>query len=525
MLWWHDEAYTSMTIRLSTRLVSVLVLVLLAGLALTLVLRATPEGLTLSDDSIAYIAGARSMLAGNGYHEAWLASNGPVTHFPPAYPAALFVLGWAGLDPVRGARFFGAVLFALSTGILGILGWRMTRSLPGGIVLAALFVLNASLLRLHATALSEPLFLFFSLLSFWMFDLYHERDAHWLWLVACSGFVGLAYLTRYAALALAITFVIGLFVLHKSWRKRLSSVVIFAVGLLPWIAGWAMRNAAVGGTTTNRTLVWHPITGAGVDTALRTVSGFLVPVEAWRQALFRVPGLFSILAFAILAAVLCYVVIWMRRKQALPEGSGGEVLSLLHAIYIYGYLASICVSMTFFDASTKFRLRILSPVYLALLVLLVAFGVWAWRKRRGPVLALALLVFAGSVLGLMATMSDLMRGGQGYASFRWYDSQAMDFLRELPRDVMIYTNEPGAVYLYTGVPGYVLPDQVDPVTAAARPGFEQGLAQLQSDVRSGNAVLALFSGGDSPADDVAQLSAGLDLIHKSGGAEIFGAAP
>jgi 4-amino-4-deoxy-L-arabinose transferase-like glycosyltransferase len=514
-----------MTIRLSTRLVSILILVLLAVLALTMVLLATPEGLTLSDDSIAYIAGARSMLAGNGYREAWLASNGPVTHFPPAYPAALAVLGWAGLDPVRGARFLGAVLFALSTGLLGILGWRMTRSLPAGIALAALFVLNASLLRLHAAALSEPLFLFFSLLSFWMFDLYHERDAHWLWLVACSAFVGLAYLTRYAALALAITFVIGLLVLHQSWRKRLISVGIFAFGLLPWIAGWAIRNSSVGGTTTNRTLVWHPITGANFDTALRSISGFLVPVEAWRQALFRVPGLFMFLVLAILAAVLCYVLIRIRRKQASPEGSGGEVLSLLNAIFIYGYLASISFSMTLFDASTKFRLRILSPVYVALFVLLVALGVWAWRKRRGLVLGVALLIFAGSLYGLRETMGDLMRGGQGYASFRWYDSQAMAFLRDLPRDVMIYTNEPGAVYLYTGMPGYVLPDQVDPVTAAARPGFEQGLVQLQADVRSGKAVLALFSGGDSPAEDSAQLSSGLDLVHKSGGAEIYGATP
>jgi hypothetical protein len=500
-------------------------LVLLAALAVTLVLRATPEGLTLSDDSIAYIAGARSMLAGNGYREAWLASNGPVTHFPPAYPAALLVLGWAGMDPVRGARFLGAVLFALSTGLMGILGWRMTRSLPAGIALAALFVLNASLLRLHATALSEPLFLFFSLLSFWMFDLYHERDAHWLWLVACSAFVGLAYLTRYAALALAITFVIGLLVLHKSWRKRLISAGIFAFGLLPWIAGWAIRNSVVGGTTMNRTLVWHPITGANLDIALRTVSGFLVPVEAWRQVLFRVPGFFIFIVLAILVAVLCFVVSRIRRNRALPDGSGGEVLSLLHGVYVFGYLASILVSMTLFDASTKFRLRILSPVYVALFVLLITFGVWVWRRRRGLALVLGLLVLAGSVYGLTAAMSDLTRGGQGYASFKWYDSQAMEFLRALPRDVMIYTNEPGAVYLYTGIPGYVLPDQVDPVTAAARPGFEQGLEQVQADVRSGNAVMALFSGGDSPAEDASQLSSGLHLIHKSGGAEIYGAAP
>ena len=107
-----------MTIRLSTRFISIVILVLLAvARRSTLVLRATPEGLGLSDDFIAYIAGARSMLAGNGYREAWLASNGPVTHFPPAYPAVLAFLGWFGLDPLRGARFLGAALFGLNTGL------------------------------------------------------------------------------------------------------------------------------------------------------------------------------------------------------------------------------------------------------------------------------------------------------------------------------------------------------------------------------------------------------------------------
>ncbi|MDQ2690624.1 MAG: hypothetical protein M3Y68_01185, partial [Chloroflexota bacterium] len=66
------------------RLASLLALGLLALFGIILILQATPDGLGLSDDSIAYIAGARSIVAGEGYREAWLASNEPVTHFPPA---------------------------------------------------------------------------------------------------------------------------------------------------------------------------------------------------------------------------------------------------------------------------------------------------------------------------------------------------------------------------------------------------------------------------------------------------------
>src|SRR5512141_1115463 len=157
-----------MTIRLSPRFLSFVLLGVLAAIGIILVLRATPEGLGLSDDSIAYIAGARSMLAGNGYREAWLASNGPVTHFPPAFPAVLAFFGTLGIDPLHAVRWVNALLFGASAFVLGILAWRMTPSLTAGLVLAGLFVLSGDLLQVYTAAMSEPLFIFLSLLSLWM---------------------------------------------------------------------------------------------------------------------------------------------------------------------------------------------------------------------------------------------------------------------------------------------------------------------------------------------------------------------
>src|SRR5512140_3077112 len=112
-----------MTIRISPRLISLVALGILALVGIALVLRATPEGLGLSDDSIGYIAGARSMLAGHGYREAWLASDQPVTHFPPAYSSVLAFVGLLGIDPLRGARLLNALLFGLNIARAGILGW------------------------------------------------------------------------------------------------------------------------------------------------------------------------------------------------------------------------------------------------------------------------------------------------------------------------------------------------------------------------------------------------------------------
>src|SRR5512138_2425133 len=123
------------------RLAAFLGLGLIALIGMVLILRATPNGLGLSDDSIGYIAGARSMAAGRGYREAYLASDGPVTHFPPAFPSVLAFFGFLGIDPLHAARFVNAFLFGLNAALLGILAWRMTPSLTAGLVLAGLFVL------------------------------------------------------------------------------------------------------------------------------------------------------------------------------------------------------------------------------------------------------------------------------------------------------------------------------------------------------------------------------------------------
>ena len=512
--------------RIISRSLSFIILGLLAMTGIFLILRATPEGLGLSDDSIGYIAGARSMLAGHGYREAWLASNGPVTHYPPLFSSALALIGLFGLDPLRGVRFLNASLFGLNTVLLGILGWRMMKSLPAGLILAALFMANDSLLRVHAMALSEPLFIFLSLLSFWMFDLYFERDAHWLWLVLCGFFVGLAYLTRYAGLALLPTFVVALMVLHDTWRKRLVSAGILAASVLPWMVGWGIRNEVVGGNATNRQPVWHPITAGNFDTALYNISTFLMPVEGWRRELFKFPAVFVAAVIIILGAVLVWLLVKVKDYFTKPQATGGrEIVAFTSGMYIFGYLASIFASMSFFDASTKFKPRILSPIFVSLLILLVVLGLWLWKKRREVVMPLVLLIFGLSIIGQYSAVTELARGGQGYASFQWYDSKTMAFLRGLTPGVMIYTNQPTAVYLYTGRGAYVLPDRFDPVTTEKRPGFDQGVTQMQDQIKAGQAVLALFSGGGPSASDAALMSSGLYLAQKSAGDEVFSAAP
>ncbi|HSJ85722.1 MAG TPA: hypothetical protein VK909_00840, partial [Anaerolineales bacterium] len=379
--------------------------------------------------------------------------------------------------------------------------------------------------------MSEPLFIFLSLLSFWMFDLYFERDQHW-WLGACATFVGMAYLTRYSGLALVATFVVALFILHKSWKQKLVSSATFVAGTLPWILGWTIRNKLVAENVTNRTLVWHPITAENLHVGLRTVADAFFPIDAWRKVAIKNPILIEGLVIVILGSMLVWLAsrTWNyvsehRSPTAASSTPGnrrsGEVISFTTGLYLFAYLASILSSMLLFDAATKFKLRILAPGFVSLLVLLVYAGVWMRNKNRPLVLVVMMIFFAFSAYKQINTVAEWSKGGTGYASFKWYDSKAMAYLRNLPPNVHIYTDEPAAVYLYTGRGNYVLPDRYDSATALPRPGFEQGLTHMRQEILEGKAVLAIFSDDEATNADEALFSEGLYLAHKSAGNAIY----
>jgi 4-amino-4-deoxy-L-arabinose transferase-like glycosyltransferase len=524
-----------MNIRVTSRFAIFVALLLISIIGVLLVLQATPEGAGLSDDSIAYIAGARSMVAGHGYREAWLASNQPVTHFPPAFPSLLAFFGLFGLDPLHAARWVNALLFGANAGLLGVLAWRMTPSLTAGLVLAGLFILSSDLLQVHAVAMSEPLFIFLSLLSFWMFDLYFERDQHW-WLGACATFVGMAYLTRYSGLALIATFVVALFVLHKSWKQKLVHSALFVAGTLPWILGWTFRNKLIAENATNRTFAWHPITRDNLHIGLRTLAEALSPVDAWRKGLIRQPLIVEVLIVLLLGAVLVWLALrtwkYISQPTALissPAIKGDprakEVISFTTGLYLFAYLAAIISSMLMFDAATKFKLRILAPMFVSVLILLIYFGVWLRDKNRPLIVVMTFVLLTFSAYKQIQTVGDWSRGGEGYASFKWYDSKAMVYLSNLPADVHIYTDEPAAVYLYTGRGNYVLPDRFDSATALPREGFDESLEQMRQEILDGKAVLAIFSGGEVTNEEEALFSEGLYLAHKSAGDAIYAAQP
>jgi hypothetical protein len=97
-------------------------------------------------------------------------------------------------------------------------------------------------------------------------------------------------------------------------------------------------------------------------------------------------------------------------------------------------------------------------------------------------------------------VQDFRKGNDGFASERWFDSKALAALEQIPADVLILTNEPGVVYLYTGRPSGVLPKA------------EPGISAIKQPVLDGEIVIILFRVNKMDAETMAyfrQLGTGL----------------
>ena len=176
------------------------------------------------------------------------------------------------------------------------------------------------------------------------------------------------------------------------------------------------------------------------------------------------------------------------------------------ALYIFGYMESLLVSLSFFDAATPLNDRILSPIYVSVLILLAYFLHKRFEQGKIVVKRLSILLAIFFVVNFgfaqVGTVEMLQETPHGFASWRWRESTVIEAIRNLPDDVEVHTNQPAAVYFWTDRPVYRLWD-----------------AQPES-LRAEDAVLAIFFPPDDESPEfqtwLADMTEGLVLVEKSG---------
>ncbi len=478
--------------------------VLLAVAAMFAMHYATPAGAGLANDSAAYIGGARSILAGTGYSDVWLDSElEPITHYPPLYPLLLTGFGSVGIDPLRAARIANILFYGANTILMILLVASGKQRWWLALFAGVLFAANSALLRVSMFAMSEPLFISLTLLSFLVFNHGYVRQNKLGWLFVSGILAGLAVLTRYSGLAIVATLGLLGIVSPGLLRNKAGKLAVFLAPAVLFLAAWLLRNRFAAGNITNRSLEAHPITIEQISTGIQNLSRLVILFEPARLALVR-SGWWGPMVGILFGGLLVWLIVWVWNITKNMAGLGVTTLPAMVTLFIFVYLSAVFFSISFFDNSTRLIDRILAPVAICLVVLLcrVLGAVWDHFANsskqnkigaRGLVIALMGVALSLNLLGLANALQAYHAEGQGYASWKWHDSPILAIIGDLPNDAVVYTNTPPAVYLVTGRASKVMPTAVDPVNASVRQNFDADMKKMAQAVTDGRAILAIFN--------------------------------
>lgn len=476
----------------------VLALLIVFAAATAIYMKTTEKGLGLVSDSVNYLNGASSIARGDGYFRA---SGGgtikPITNFPPLYSIVLALPILSGVEPLRAARGVGIVFWLLNLGLVLAIVSKTTRNRWIGILAAALYMVSKPFLYYQVFAMSESVFFFCTLAVIWLYLRAVEKDTALLW-VLCGVACGAAFLARYVG-AVSLAAVIFCLLFLKSEKARtFRAIGLTLAGALPLMAAWLLRNRIVSGNISNRSAGIHPL----------TMNDFYHGALIWVRWLF--PGRYNTveqatswmaaLAGLTLAACLLILLLAMINRFRINRPlSAASRLVVSAAAYIPAYIFVVWVTISFLDASVNIEERILYPCLMIFLLMLIAlFGMLRSRLKDH-----ALVTAAGVILMLAFTLVSASEtrhfipkfstDGYGWAWAGWQDSPAMNILKKLPPQKVIYSNQPEAVSLFAGRGAYALLDPIDPSSDLPREGYWETLEAIRNEVLAGKSVLAFFS--------------------------------
>jgi hypothetical protein len=306
---------------------------------------------------------------------------------------------------------------------------------------------------------------------------------------------GLGPAVRWAGISVVATGVVLLLVYGAGTRRerRVRAVAWGAVALAPAIVSAIANRGAGSGSDTARELAWHPIDWSQLQKGFDTIGSWFLP----RQ----LPDRWVVGLALALAAVVVAVSFVVRRggvaaTRALLADAGPAVV--VPGAFCVIYVATIVLSMSVFDAATPLDVRILSPLYVALVATVVgAVGRWYVAQPRAMSAlrtGAAVLVVVVALVGLRAltTATGSQEARLGFAAPSWHRSSLMRHIDALPAHDQIVTNAPEAVYLQTGRPARGLPSKFSSTSLVRRADYQQQLSALAEHLRAHPGYIAMF---------------------------------
>jgi hypothetical protein len=454
---------------------------------------ATRSGMGISTDSVAYLAEARQLREGQGLtvpaglHEMYdpVETAGevvPAVHFPPLFP---MLLALTNATSSSSARWLNGVLLAVIVLTVAIAVWWYTSSRWTAWLAGAVVLLSPGVLRTSSMVWSEPLFIALGLVGLVALTLYLEEPTGPR-LVTASVSIGLAWLTRYAGIALVLT---GLIVLacrgpRPRWRTLPTFLLLSVLPMASFLSYASLSEARGAGYT----LRFHQPAPRVIREGVESLRTWLLPAGTGSPL--------RVLGFVLLGALLYALISRREPIRPAPPDHAIPQLPVVLAAFVPMYLTVLVASVSAFAEYVPLEERFFVPAY-PVAVVLVSCLVSKLPGRPGLLRHTALLAVAVVVASTGAAGVALVRHGArdaGFAAKAWTHSPAIGFVAGLTDSTRIYSNFPEAIYISTGrlarlIPRHPLPGDTD------HDGQRVRVDRFVKGVREEGAIVVLFSAG------------------------------
>ena len=466
-----------------------------------LFLYCTPFGAGLTNDSSAYIGGARSLLAGRGYVR--IGGDGlprAITHFPPFYSIVLAgVSRVTGQDPLITAKWVNLCCAVLNqalfmTVLLLLTGSGLTAFL-GGIT----FLCAGPVLQGEIYGLSEGLYLtlFLSVFALSLWAAQSRRLGLWPLIGLLSGAL---VLTRYAGLAAVGAAAVFILCVLPNVKERAFSLLLYLAGLAVLPGAWLLKGSSDGGSAVNRAVSLHLPAANKVEEGIRNLAGFFLP--EFGGLVDKFIRFWGVVIAAGLVLLLAGVVFSGLRAFFRPSDSLLRSALFAPALHGAAYIVMLIITVCFIDGSTLFDNRILLPFYVCAM-LLICGCCFQFFEKRG-LKALEVIVLIGFAALLFEDELDLIRefhrNGQGFAGEEWRESETRIAAKDLPSEKLLFSNRQTALSLLNDQPSFILPPMFDSASFTERETFEQDRRWMSDEVLNGNACVVVFNYQDMMED-------------------------
>lgn len=467
----------------------------------TLVGYSARRGVGVLPDSVQFLTAA------NRFHDAgrWevLGRDGalvPLSQFPPLYPTAL-----AGAMMVVGERAWQATyplhvgLVAVNLWLIAALARRLAQgSIWAGVVAVVMASLCLGFVRIHAQAMSEPLFLTLTLGAWLALARIPDRPT-WGAMVASALFCALSALTRYTGIAMILAATMWLSRLRAmaTSPRRIPLQRACAWGLLATlpIAWWLVVASHGTSSIAGRAPAVHPPTWQDGQVLCATLCGWVLPIDL-------PPIVLSSLTTAAPLIVALIVLLALRRSgrgSVVQDAAPARVRSqweLLLVLWVGCYFFTLLVVRWIVDAALAFDDRMLLPVQVLAIAFVSAWACRCWRawgaRTRLAVAAALVLVGALHAARTLGWGRGVAAEGQGFGAESWRSSAMWPYLKGIDPDIAIYSNAPDAVYFWTGRPARMLPARADAMSLAVNERFDEQMRSLDAAVGQDRAMVVFF---------------------------------